>query len=35
MFAREEEKMKRKKVARLHNLAEALNYTLTPKPSTP
>ena len=27
--------MKRQKVARLHSLAEALNYPLTPKPSTP
>jgi len=35
MFAREEEKRKRKKVAQLHNLAEALNYPLTPKPSAP
>ena len=34
-FAQEEEKRKRKNVARLHSLAEALNYQLTPKPSTP
>ncbi len=32
IFAKEEEKMKRKKVARLFNLAESLNYQLTPKP---
>ena len=32
VFAKEEEKIKRKKVARLFNLAESLNYQLTPKP---
>ena len=32
VFAKEEEKMKRKKVARLFNMAESLNYQLTPKP---
>jgi transposase len=31
VFAKEEEKMQRKKVARLQNLAAALNYQLTPK----
>jgi hypothetical protein len=31
VFAKEDEKMKRKKVARLFNLAETLNYQLTPK----
>jgi hypothetical protein len=31
VFAREEEKMKRPKVARLHSLAEALTYQLTLK----
>ena len=30
VFAQEEEKMKRKKLARLHPLAAALNYQLTP-----
>lgn len=35
VFAKEEEKMKRKKVARLFNLAESLNYQLTLKPATP
>jgi len=32
VFAKEEEKMKRKKLARLFNMAESLNYQLTPKP---
>ncbi len=32
VFAQEEEKMKRKKLARLFNMAESLNYQLTPKP---
>jgi hypothetical protein len=32
VFAKEEEKMKRPKVPRLHSLAEALNYPLTPRP---
>jgi transposase len=32
VFAKEEEKMKRKKVARLQNLAASLNYQLTPLP---
>ena len=32
VIAREEEKLKRPKVARPHSLAEALNYPLTPKP---
>lgn len=31
VFAQEEEKMKRKKLARLMNMAESLNYQLTPK----
>jgi transposase len=31
VFAKEEEKMKRKKLARLFNMAETLNYQLTPK----
>jgi len=31
VFAQKKEKMERKKVARLHSLAEALNYRLTPK----
>jgi transposase len=31
VFAKEEEKMKRKKLARLFNMAESLNYQLTPK----
>jgi transposase len=30
VFAQEEEKMKRKKLARLQNLAAAMNYQLTP-----
>ena len=30
VFAKEEEKMQRTKVARLHNLATALNYHLVP-----
>ena len=30
VFAQEEEKMKRKKLARLQNLAAALNYQLVP-----
>ena len=30
VFAREEEKMKRKKLARLQNLATSLNYQLIP-----
>ena len=30
VFAREEEKLQRKKLARLHNLATALNYHLVP-----
>ena len=30
VFAKEEEKMKRKKLARLQNLAQSLNYQLTP-----
>jgi hypothetical protein len=30
VFAKEEEKMKRKKLARLQNMAAALNYPLTP-----
>ena len=30
VFAKEEEKMKRKKLARLQNLAAAMNYQLTP-----
>jgi hypothetical protein len=30
VFAKEEEKMKRKKLARLQNMAAALNYQLTP-----
>jgi transposase len=30
VFAREEEKMKRKKLARLHNMAASLNYQLIP-----
>ncbi len=32
VFAREEEKMKRKKLARLQNLAATLNYQLVPNP---
>ena len=32
VFAREEEKMKRKKLARLHNLAASLNCQLIPQP---
>jgi transposase len=32
VFAREEEKMKRKKLARLHNMAASLNYQLIPQP---
>ena len=32
VFAKEEEKMKRKKLARLFTMAESLNYQLTPKP---
>jgi hypothetical protein len=32
VFAPEEEKMKRQKLARLFNMAESLNYPLTPKP---
>jgi transposase len=32
VFAREEEKMKRRKLARLQNLAASLNYQLTPNP---
>ncbi|MFA6546814.1 MAG: hypothetical protein WCS99_20520 [Limisphaerales bacterium] len=30
VFAREAEKMQRKKLARLHNLATSLNYHLVP-----
>ena len=30
VFAKEEEKMKRKKLVRLQNLADAMNYQLTP-----
>jgi hypothetical protein len=30
VFAKEEEKMKRRKLARLQNLAAAMNYQLTP-----
>ena len=32
VFKKEEEKMKRKKLAHLQNLAAALNYQLTPLP---
>ena len=32
VFAKEEAKMKRKKVARLQNLAASLNYQLIPQP---
>jgi hypothetical protein len=32
VFAKEEEKMKRRKLARLQNLAAAMNYQLTPLP---
>lgn len=32
VFAKEEEKMKRKKLARLHNMAASLNYQLLPNP---
>ena len=32
VFAREEAKMKRKKLARLQTLAAAMNYQLTPLP---
>ena len=32
VFAQEEAKMKRKKLARLFNMAESLNYQLTTKP---
>jgi len=32
VFAKEEEKMKRKKLARLHNIAATLNYQLVPIP---
>ena len=30
VFAKEEEKMKRKKLARLHTIADSLNYRLVP-----
>ena len=30
VFAKEEAKMKRKKLQRLHNMAESLNYRLVP-----
>ena len=30
VFAKEEEKLQRKKLARLHHLATALNYSLVP-----
>ena len=30
VFAKEEEKMKKKKLARLRNLAASMNYQLTP-----
>jgi hypothetical protein len=30
VFAQEEAKMKRKKLARLHNIAASLNYSLVP-----
>ena len=32
VFAKEEEKMKRKKLARLQNMAASLNYQLVPQP---
>jgi hypothetical protein len=32
VFEKEEQKMKRKKLARLQNLAAAMNYQLTPMP---
>jgi hypothetical protein len=32
VFQKEEEKMKRKKLARLQNIAAALNYQLIPNP---
>ena len=32
VFAKEEEKMKRKKLARLQTLAASLNYQLVPQP---
>ena len=32
VFAREEERMKRRKLARLQNLAASLNYQLIPQP---
>ena len=32
VFEKEEQKMKRKKLARLQNLAAAMNYQLTPLP---
>ena len=32
VFAKEEEKMKRKKLARLQNLAASMNFQLTPLP---
>ena len=32
VFKKKEEKMKRKKLARLQNLAATLNYQLTPRP---
>ena len=35
VFAKEEEKMKRKKLARLQNLAASMNFQLTPLPFTP
>ena len=35
VFAKEEEEMKRKKLARLQNLAASLNYQLTPNPAKP
>jgi hypothetical protein len=32
VFAREKQKMKRKKLARLQNMAASLNYQLVPQP---
>ena len=35
VFAQEEERMKRQKLARLHNFARSLNGTLVPNPRLP